>query len=287
MVTTLCSDSALSWPSTRRSRRQAGRHRQRIDRGSWEAPKTRIMVADRSLPSSPRNVIMSCLFVVACFSTSCSSFTVRQQRTQKPVVFQTQTQSSERLLNRRYYTTSTLQTPTTLFSEAIINGSAEENKKRVPVTIRYSPSTGLKPYYLTVAKRVKDQYPDVLIERVEISGEDGGGGETIDGESSGAGTFEVIVDGKIVVRNNQRAGNDNGGSIFVSMTEMDLAIARARRRRRPSTAYGENGIAMAEKQRGNEDEYGKSRLEVLKQKAQELQRNQNASGIKNANASSD
>mmetsp|Transcript_22014 Transcript_22014/g.49328 ORF Transcript_22014/g.49328 Transcript_22014/m.49328 type:complete len:356 (+) Transcript_22014:201-1268(+) len=39
--------------------------------------------------------------------------------------------------------------------------SVEENKKRVPVTIRYSEDSGLKPYYLTVAKRVKDQYPDV------------------------------------------------------------------------------------------------------------------------------
>lgn len=152
------------------------------------------------------------------------------------------------------------------------------------MTIRYSRSSGLKPYYLTVAKRVKDQYPDVLIERIEVSEDDDGGSESSDGDASSTGTFEVIVDGKIVVRTNQRAGN--GGSIFVSMTEMELAIARARRRRRPSTAYGENGTAMAGKLRGNEEEYGKSRLEVLKQKAQELQRNKDAGGINN-NAGSD
>jgi len=160
-------------------------------------------------------------------------------------------------------------------------------KKRVPVTIRYSPKSGLKPYYLTVAKRVKDQYPDVLIERIKITGEDDDRSEMMDGEAGGAGIFEVIVDGKIVVRTNQRAGNDNGGSIFVSMTEMDLAIARARRRRRPSTAYGENGMAMAGKREEDEDGFGKSRLEVLKQKAQELQRNQNTGGNQNTKAGSD
>lgn len=163
----------------------------------------------------------------------------------------------------------------------------EENKKRVPVTIRYSPRSGLKPYYLTVAKRVKDQYPDVLIERIEIKGEDSGGGEGTDGETGSAGTFEVTVDGKIVVRANQRAGNDNGGSIFVSMTEMDLAIARARRRRRPSTVYGEGDKEMAGKLEGNEDRYDKSRLEVLKQKAEELRRKQPSGGVKNTAAGSD
>jgi len=160
-------------------------------------------------------------------------------------------------------------------------------KKRVPVTIRYSPRSGLKPYYLTVAKRVKDQHPDVLIERIEIKGEDSGGGEGTDGEGGSAGTFEVIVDGKIVVRANQRAGNDNGGSIFVSMTEMDLAIARAQRRRRPSTAYGEGDNKMAGKLGGNEDRFDKSRLEVLKQKAEELRRKQPSGGVKNTAAGSD
>ncbi len=138
------------------------------------------------------------------------------------------------------------------------------------MTIRYSAESGLKPYYLTVAKRVKDQYPDVLIERVVLSEE---GTETADGESNGIGTFEVLVDGKIVVRtnNNQRAGTHTG-SIFVSMAEMDLAITRARKRRRPTSVYGEDGKLIRNISGEIQDETVKSRLEVLKQKAMELQR---------------
>jgi len=142
-------------------------------------------------------------------------------------------------------------------------------KKRVSVTIRYSAESGLKPYYLTVAKRVKDQYPDVLIERVEIAGEEIE--KKADGEAEAMGTFEVVVDGKLVVRtNNQRVGNN--GSIFVSMAEMDLAITRARKRRRPTTVYGEDGKFIRKIDAGDiQDETVKSRLEVLKQKAMELQ----------------
>jgi len=145
----------------------------------------------------------------------------------------------------------------------------------------------LKPYYLTVAKRVKDQYPDVLIERVEVSG--GDGGDSVDGSNDYKGsdkskkntnnnnaaigpsaTFEVVVDGKIVVRT-QRTQT---GSVFVSMNELDIAILRARKRRRPTTVYGENGKIIGS---DNVDNDEKSRLEVLKNKATELQRNQNSS----------
>ena len=38
-------------------------------------------------------------------------------------------------------------------------------EKRVIVTIQYSEDAGLRPYYLTVAKKVKASHPDVLIER--------------------------------------------------------------------------------------------------------------------------
>lgn len=147
-------------------------------------------------------------------------------------------------------------------------------KKRVSVTIRFSAGSGLKPYYLTVAKRVKDQYPDVLIERVEVAGV----GESLaDGDASktsGAGSFEVVVDGKIVVRaNNQRATGTHTGSIFVSMTEIDLAIARARKRRKPSTVYGENGIVdgITNEGGGSSGDREINKVEVLKQKAMELQ----------------
>lgn len=160
---------------------------------------------------------------------------------------------------------------TSLFSEATDNGSTDnENKKRVPVTIRYSRESGLKPYYLTVAKRVKDQYPDVLIERIEVSGDDDNGNEVGEGEkNNNIGTFEVVVDGKIVVRTDRRAGT-HAGSIFVSMTEMDQAVARARKRRRPSTMYGEKIVVAGAND--DRDVSVKSRLEFLKQKAMELQR---------------
>jgi len=151
----------------------------------------------------------------------------------------------------------------------------KQQKKRVPVTIRYSRESGLKPYYLTVAKRVKDQYPDVLIERIEVSGDGNNGNEVGEGEKNNSiGTFEVIVDGKIVVRTDRRAGT-HAGSIFVSMTEMDQAIARARKRRRPSTMYGEKVVVAGAND--DRDVFVKSRLEVLKQKAMELQRD-NATG---------
>lgn len=164
--------------------------------------------------------------------------------------------------------------PTSLFAQAatVNNELSEENKKRVLVTIRYSAESGLKPYYLTVAKRVKDQYPDIFIEQIEVAG-GGNGGETLaEGETSGTGSFEVSVDGKIVVRtNNQRATGTHTGSIFVSMTEMDLAIARARKRRRPSTVYGENGVVEGTNE-GDSSERETSKVEKLKQKAMELQR---------------
>ena len=116
---------------------------------------------------------------------------------------------------------------------------------------------------MTVAKRVKDLYPDVLIERIKIDDggtEDGGG----DPKYRETGTFEVAVDGKLVVRT-QRSSHK---SIYVSMSEMDAAILRARKRRRPSTVYGENGIAATPVK----DQLVKARLEALKQKARELQR---------------
>ena len=70
---------------------------------------------------------------------------------------------------------------------------------------------------------------------------EGGGGEQP--------TFEVVVDEKVIVGKNnarmQRLGSDKiiqdltgGICIFVSMQELDIAISKARRRRRPHTMYG-------------------------------------------------
>lgn len=111
--------------------------------------------------------------------------------------------------------------------------------KRAVVTIRYSGDAGLKPYFLTVAKKVKASHPDVVIERRILPA-------VADGES----TFEVLVDGKVVLGKSRPRklgrGSDNiqqqGGrrSVFVSMGELDLAISRARRKNRPNTSYGDH-----------------------------------------------
>lgn len=63
-----------------------------------------------------------------------------------------------------------------------------------------------------------------------------------------AALFEILVDDKIVVGNQrsrkQRGVGEGGdGSVYVSMQEMDLAISKARRKRRPSTLYGEEPSA--------------------------------------------
>lgn len=110
--------------------------------------------------------------------------------------------------------------------------------KRVVVTIRYSGEAGLKPYFLTAAKKIKASHPDVILERRQTADVDW---EDPNDEPS----FEILVDGKVVVgttksRSRKKIGNDVQQSIFVSMQELDLAISRARRRRRPSTTvYGE------------------------------------------------
>jgi hypothetical protein len=109
-------------------------------------------------------------------------------------------------------------------------------EKRAVVTIRYSGDAGLKPYFLTMAKKLKASYPDVIIERRILPA-------VVDGEA----TFEVLVDGKVVIgksRTRKAARGvemQQGGrrSVFVSMEELDLAISRARRKHRPTTSYGD------------------------------------------------
>lgn len=112
--------------------------------------------------------------------------------------------------------------------------------KRVVVTIRYSSGAGLKPYFLTVAKKLKASHTDVIIERRILP--------SVDKDEGEEATFEVLVDGKIVVGKGRprkqkvaRVDMSWARSVFVSMQELDLNISRARRRRRPSTmVYGED-----------------------------------------------
>jgi len=130
-------------------------------------------------------------------------------------------------------------------------------EKRVKVTIRYSASAGLRPFYLTVADKIKSYHPDVLLER-RILPKVGDSGE------QGA-IFEVLVDGKVIVgkkktmflkvrtssgsgdkgddegkRRENLSGEVNfagGRSISISMEKLEQELVKARKKRRPSTMY--------------------------------------------------
>lgn len=106
--------------------------------------------------------------------------------------------------------------------------------KRVVATIRYTE--GLKPYYLTAAQKIKASHPDVVIEKRILPSISSGGSEA----ASDSKVFEVLVDEKLVVGNNPKRSRKGDGSVYVSMQEMDLAISKARRKRRPTTLYGED-----------------------------------------------
>lgn len=116
-------------------------------------------------------------------------------------------------------------------------------EKRVHVSIRYTSIPGLRPYYLTIAKKIKSSNPDVIVEKVLLPhGEDDVLEDTI---------FEVMVDGKVVIgkprskfQNVRRSGNDEvnnnkvyGMSVYISMEDLNVAIGKARKKRRPSTSY--------------------------------------------------
>lgn len=106
-------------------------------------------------------------------------------------------------------------------------------EKRVPVTVCYTEDSDLRPLYLTAAKRIKDAFPDVLVEK-RILPKDG----------NQRPLFEILVDGKVIVggrRDKKMHMHDAGRSvIFVSMRELDGAVNKARRKRRPSTLYSTN-----------------------------------------------
>ena len=161
--------------------------------------------------------------------------------------------------------------------------------KRVPVEIRYnSQQGGLRPFFLTVAKKIKANYPDVVVQKTDLA--TAAGGET-PGDSM---VFEVLVDGRPVVgkaetKRQSISRSDSGGSskggtsggasggdgpqqpvdlangisVYVSMQEIDQAITKARRKRRPSTTYSQQGEDM-----GSEG-VSAIRLEVLRSRQQQ------------------
>ena len=162
--------------------------------------------------------------------------------------------------------------------------------KRVPVEIRYnSQQGGLRPFFLTVAKKIKANYLDVVMQKTDLA--TAAGGET-PGDSM---VFEVLVDGRPVVgkaetKRQSISRSDSGGSskggtsggasgdapqqpvdlangisVYVSMQEIDQAITKARRKRRPSTTYSQQGEDM-----GSEG-VSAIRLEVLRSRQQQQQ----------------
>jgi hypothetical protein len=136
--------------------------------------------------------------------------------------------------------------------------------KRVLVTIRYSGESGLRPFFLTVAKKLKQSHPDVIVERrilPPVAGAMSNDANMMDGEA----TFEILVDGTMVVGKTRatrrskvaRVDMSRSRSVYISMQELEVAIARARRRRRPTTTvYGDVSAAQS----------GAMRKEMLREK---------------------
>lgn len=155
---------------------------------------------------------------------------------------------------------ATTKSTTTKTAEQILNGSGSTNfdttkEKRVPITIRYSEELGLRPYFLTTAKKIKESNPDVIVERRTVP--------TLEENKDEDLVFEVLVDDKIIVGKPQckwqgvtRSGGNGekendysssrvfGMSVYISMKDVNEAIAKARRKRRPNTVYTQQGSMM-------------------------------------------
>mmetsp|Transcript_9351 Transcript_9351/g.17604 ORF Transcript_9351/g.17604 Transcript_9351/m.17604 type:complete len:281 (-) Transcript_9351:46-888(-) len=144
-----------------------------------------------------------------------------------------------------------LQTNTSVDTTSLLptnsSGSLAEEilakEKRVHVTIKYSNIPGLRPYFLTIANKIKSLNPDVIVEKQILPiAEDDVLDETV---------FEVLVDDKVVVgkssakfqpvrRSGKEEVNKNkvyGMSVYVSMGDVNAAIGKARKKRRPTTSY--------------------------------------------------
>lgn len=101
---------------------------------------------------------------------------------------------------------------------------------------------------MTIARKIKQKYPDVIIEKtvLPIREDDTKKREDI--------VFDVLVDGKVVVgkpntkwHHVRRSGKEDiknnkvyGMSVYLSMGDIDTAIAKARKKRRPSTVYSDD-----------------------------------------------
>lgn len=146
----------------------------------------------------------------------------------------------------------------TLLQSGYLTLFAFFQEKRVHVTIKCTENPFLRPYYLTVAQKIKEANPDVIVERVMVP--------HLDEELVEESVFEIVVDGKVVIGKTQtqflkvrrsskdEINNNNvfGMSVYVSMEDLNIAISKARKKRRPTTSYV------------NEDRNKAIRLELLK-----------------------
>jgi hypothetical protein len=105
-------------------------------------------------------------------------------------------------------------------------------ERRVVITIRYADNAGWKPYYLTATKKIKARHPDVLLERRVLPSSF----QQQQGADGAGEVFEIAVDGKVIIGNQAKITPTR--IVYCNMVELDLAIARARRRHRPITTYG-------------------------------------------------
>jgi len=100
----------------------------------------------------------------------------------------------------------------------------------------FTENSGLKSFFITAAQRIKQAHPDILIAKRTLPY------TSRQANPDANAVFEIQVDGKKIVGNgaNKRLSNSIG-TVFVPMTELGLAVAKARKRRRPATNYGGSG----------------------------------------------
>lgn len=114
-------------------------------------------------------------------------------------------------------------------------------EKRVVVTIIYTEKSGLRPFFITAARRIKAAQPDVLIvKRVLPLARPPDRVDSLPGHKA---VFEIQIDGKRFVSNmsNKRLSNSvSSGTpyVYIPMKELENSLLKARKKKRPATFYG-------------------------------------------------
>ena len=99
-------------------------------------------------------------------------------------------------------------------------------EKRPQVTIRYTGGVGLRQYYLTLASYLQENHPDCVLSQLILP------------YNKATKVFEVNLDGKVIL--GRTACKDLGRDVLavrINTVKFEAEIAKARRRRRPGSAY--------------------------------------------------